>query len=134
MKVWWILIFLGLVRLQELLKAPTQSDVKIVVRQLSFKEDKNRWELLPLFSRFNLKISHNNKYLWDEVKYYINITREILKEIKQSGEIHLVLDCDFDMVRLINLIPLWYSLSIRIFLDSRSFERCSICWTDDCLS
>ena len=32
----------GLVRLQELLKAPTQSDIKIVVRQLSFKDDKNK--------------------------------------------------------------------------------------------
>ena len=32
----------GLVRLQELLKAPTKSDVKIVVRQLNFKDDKNK--------------------------------------------------------------------------------------------
>ena len=32
----------GLVRLQELLKAPTQSDIKIVVRQLSFKDEQNK--------------------------------------------------------------------------------------------
>ena len=76
---------MGLVRLQELLKAPTQSDVKIVVRQLIFKDDKNKYEKV--------------KSLYHSLLFFT--FRELLKEIKQSGEIHLVLDCDFDKVEWI---------------------------------
>ncbi|XP_023339114.1 glutamate receptor ionotropic, kainate 2 [Eurytemora carolleeae] len=49
----------GLMRLQELLKSPTETDIKIVVKQLNFQDG----------------------------------NKEILREVKQSGEIHIVLDC-----------------------------------------
>ena len=57
------------VRLQELLKSPTNSDIKIVVRQLNFKDNDDN--------------------------------KKILREVKQSGEIHLVLDCDHDKIRTV---------------------------------
>lgn len=49
-------------------------------------------------------ILDNNKFLaWHRLErfptsHFIFVSREILKEIKQSGEIHLVLDCDFEKV------------------------------------
>ena len=52
----------SLLRLQELLKAPMQSNAKIVLRKLSFGEGDDN--------------------------------RDVLMEVKQSGAIHIVLDCD----------------------------------------
>ena len=57
----------SLLRLQELLKAPMQSNAKIVLRKLSFGEG--------------------------------NDNRDVLLEVKQSGAIHIVLDCDQDNVK-----------------------------------
>ena len=57
----------SLLRLQELLKAPMQSNTKIVLRKLSFgKGDDNT---------------------------------DVLLEVKQSGAIHIVLDCDQDHIK-----------------------------------
>eukprot|EP00094_Tigriopus_californicus_P003973 TCALIF_03827-PA protein Name:"Similar to GRIK2 Glutamate receptor ionotropic, kainate 2 (Macaca fascicularis)" AED:0.16 eAED:0.16 QI:0/0.7/0.45/1/0.8/0.81/11/0/556 len=57
----------GLVRLQELLKSPTQSDVRIVVRQLPNDDD----------------------------------YRSLLKDVKKSGEIHIVLDCSTEKIQTV---------------------------------
>ena len=57
----------SLLRLQELLKAPMQSNTKIVLRKLSFGDGDDNGE--------------------------------VLMEVKQSGAIHIVLDCDQDNVK-----------------------------------
>ena len=57
----------SLLRLQELLKAPMQSNTKIVLRKLSFGDGDDNGE--------------------------------VLMEVKQSGAIHIVLDCDHDNVK-----------------------------------
>ena len=59
----------GLIRLQELLKSPTDSDLRTVVHQLSF-EDKD-----------------DNK--------------KILREVKKSGAVHIVLDCQLEKLRTV---------------------------------
>ena len=50
-----------------------------------------------------LEILYYYKHLEQRLKdfprsQFIFVFREILKEVKQSGEIHLVLDCDFEKV------------------------------------
>ena len=57
----------GLVRLQELLKASTDSDLRTIVHQLSFdgKDD----------------------------------NKKILREVKKSGAVHIVLDCELENIR-----------------------------------
>ena len=59
----------GLIRLQELLKSSTDSDLRTVVHQLSF-EDKD-----------------DNK--------------KILREVKRSGAVHIVLDCQLEKLRTV---------------------------------
>ena len=59
----------GLIRLQELLKSSTDSDLRTVVHQLSF-EDKD-----------------DNK--------------KILREVKRSGAVHIVLDCELEKLRTV---------------------------------
>ena len=57
----------GLVRLQELLKASTDSDLRTIVHQLSFdgKDD----------------------------------NKKILREVKKSRAVHIVLDCELENIR-----------------------------------
>ncbi|XP_071747530.1 glutamate receptor ionotropic, kainate 2 isoform X1 [Lepeophtheirus salmonis] len=57
----------GLMRLQELLKSPINSDVKISVRQLPINDD----------------------------------YRALLKEVKKTGEVHIILDCSFEKIQTI---------------------------------
>ena len=59
----------GLIRLQELLKSSTDSDLRTVVHQLSF-EDKDE-------------------------------NKKILREVKKSGAVHIVLDCKLEQLRTV---------------------------------
>ena len=58
---------LSLLRLQELLMSPLDSDAKIVLRKLDFSEGADN--------------------------------RKILSEVKNSGAMHMLLDCDLDKIR-----------------------------------
>ena len=57
----------SLLRLQELLMSPLDSDAKIILRKLDFSEGADN--------------------------------RKILSEVKHSGAMHMVLDCDVDKIR-----------------------------------
>ena len=74
-------------RLQELLKSPTKTDVKIVVRQLDFVEG----------NRYRVKCT-NVDIIIIVIIIVTCIISEMLRDIKQSGEIHLIVDCQLERI------------------------------------
>ena len=74
-------------RLQELLKSPTKTDVKIVVRQLDFVEG----------NRYRVQCTHVDIIII-VIIIVTCIISEMLRDIKQSGEIHLIVDCQLERI------------------------------------
>lgn len=78
----------GLVRLQELLKAHGPSEYPITVRQLSDNGD-YRSNI-----KFVLSIEHETNRIFIHLLWY----RPLLKQIKNSAEAHIVLDCSTEKI------------------------------------